>query len=152
MKENITSELSNALKKGDKERIHTLRLVLAAIKDKEIASRSSGEDSNISEDTVVSLLKKMVKQRNDSIDMFTKAGRDELVEKETSEIKIISEFLPKQLGEEETIKACDEAISITEAKSLKEIGKVIKYLKENSSTALDISLASKIIKEKLQNL
>ncbi len=152
MKENITSELSNALKKGDKERIHTLRLVLAAIKDKEIASRSSGEDSNISEDTVVSLLKKMVKQRNDSIDMFKKAGRDELVEKETSEIKIISEFLPKQLGEEETIKACDEAISITEAKSLKEIGKVIKYLKENSSTALDISLASKIIKEKLQNL
>ena len=152
MKENIASELSNALKNGDKERIHTLRLVLAAIKDKEIASRSSGEDSNISEDTVVSLLKKMVKQRNDSIDLFKKAGRNELVQKESSEIKIISEFLPKQLGEEETIEACDEAIVITEAKSLKEIGKVIKYLKENSSTALDISLASRIIREKLQNL
>ena len=151
MKENITTELSNALKNGDKERIHTLRLVLAAIKDKEIASRSSGEDSAISDDTIISLLKKMVKQRNDSIDMFKKAGRDELVQKENSEIDIIIEFLPKQLGEEETMKACEEAIRATGAKSLKEIGKVIKYLKENSSPALDISLASQFIKEKLQN-
>ena len=152
MKENITTELSNALKNGDKERIHTLRLVLAAIKDKEIASRSSGEDSTISDDTVISLLKKMVKQRNDSIDMFKKAGRDELVQKENSEIDIISEFLPKQLGEEETVIACEEAISATEAKSLKEIGKVIKYLKENNTPSLDISLASKFIKERLQKL
>ncbi len=152
MKENIIKELSNALKNGNKERIHTLRLVLAAIKDKEIASRSSGEDSTISDDTIVSLLKKMVKQRNDSIDMFNKAGRDELVKKENSEIEIISEFLPKQLGEEETIKTCEEAINATDAKSIKEIGKVIKYLKDNSPPALDISLASKIIKEKLQNL
>jgi uncharacterized protein YqeY len=152
MKENITSELSNALKSRDKERIHTLRLVLAAIKDKEIASRSSGEDSNISDETVISLLKKMVKQRNDSIDMFKKAGRDELVQKESSEIAIINEFLPKQLGEEETVSACEDAINATGANSIKEIGKVIKYLKENSSSALDISLASKLIKEKLQNL
>ena len=150
MKENITTELSNALKNGDKNRIHTLRLVLAAIKDKEIASRSSGEDSIISDDTIIGLLKKMVKQRNDSIDMFKKAGRNELVQKESSEIEIISEFLPKQLGEEETNSACEEAINATEAKSLKEIGKVIKYLKENSTSALDISLASRVIKEKLQ--
>ena len=152
MKENISSELSNALKNGDKERIHTLRLVLAAIKDKEIASRSSGEDSNISDEMIIGLLKKMVKQRNDSIEMFKKAGRDELVQKENSEIDIISEFLPKQLGEKETITTCEEAINVTGAKSLKEIGKVIKYLKENSSPALDISLASKVIKEKLQNI
>ena len=99
MKENITTELSNALKNGDKERIHTLRLVLAAIKDKEIASRSSGEDSIISDEIVISLLKKMVKQRNDSIEMFRKAGRQELVSKEESEIEIINEFLPKQLDE-----------------------------------------------------
>ena len=151
MKENITTELSNALKNGDKERIHTLRLVLAAIKDKEIASRSSGEDSTISDDTVISLLKKMVKQRNDSIEMFEKAGRTELVEKEKLEIKIINEFLPKQLSEEETAIICDKAISATEASSLKEIGKVIKYLRDNSSSSLDMSLASKLIKEKLQN-
>ena len=151
MKENITTELSNALKNGDKERIHTLRLVLAAIKDKEIASRSSGEDSTISDETVISLLKKMVKQRNDSIEMFEKAGRTELAEKEKLEIKIINEFLPKQLSEEETAIICDKAISSTEASSLKEIGKVIKYLRENSSSSLDMALASKLIKEKLQN-
>ena len=151
MKDIITNELSKALKNGDKERLHTLRLIIAAIKDKEIASRSSGEDSEILEDTIIQLLKKMVKQRNDSIDMFEKAGRTELAEKEKLEITIINEFLPKQLSEEETVTICDKAISATEASSLKEIGKVIKYLKDNSSSSLDMSLASKLIKEKLQN-
>ena len=151
MKDIITNELSKALKNGDKERLHTLRLIIAAIKDKEIASRSSGEDSEILEDTIIQLLKKMVKQRNDSIDMFEKAGRTELAEKEKLEITIINEFLPKQLSEEETATICDKAISETEASSLKEIGKVIKYLKDNSSSSLDMSLASKLIKEKLQN-
>ncbi len=144
MKDIITNELSKALKNGDKERLHTLRLIIAAIKDKEIASRSSGEDSEILEDTIIQLLKKMVKQRNDSIDMFEKAGRK-------LEIAIINEFLPKQLSEDETATICDKAISATEASSLKEIGKVIKYLKDNSSSSLDMSLASKLIKEKLQN-
>ena len=151
MKDIITNELSKALKNGDKERLHTLRLIIATIKDKEIASRSSGEDSEILEDTIIQLLKKMVKQRNDSIDMFEKAGRTELAEKEKLEITIINEFLPKQLSEEETAIICDKAISATEASSLKEIGKVIKYLKDNSSSSLDMSLASKLIKEKLQN-
>ncbi len=151
MKDKITNELSKALKNGDKERIHTLRLIIAAIKDKEIASRSSGEDSEILEETIIQLLKKMVKQRNDSIDMFENAGRTELAEKEKLEIAIINEFLPKQLSEEETSKMCDKAISATEASNLKEIGKVIKYLRDNSSSSLDMSLASKLIKEKLQN-
>ena len=151
MKDIITNELSKALKNGDKERLHTLRLIIAAIKDKEIASRSSGEDSEILEDTIIQLLKKMVKQRNDSIEMFEKAGRTELAEKEKLEITIINEFLPKQLSEEETAIICDKAISATEASNLKEIGKVIKYLKDNSSSSLDMSLASKLIKEKLQN-
>ena len=150
MKNDITNELSQAIKSGDKNRIHTLRLILAAIKDKEIANRSSGEDSEISNESVVQLLKKMVKQRNDSIEMFAKANRDELVDKEKSEIEIIDEFLPQQLGEEETKILCNEAIAKTESTSLKEIGKVIKFLKENSGSNLDISLASKILKEKLQ--
>ena len=150
MKKNIISELSQAIKSGDKNRIHTLRLILAAIKDKEIANRSSGEDSEISNESVIQLLKKMVKQRNDSIQMFAKANRDELVEKEKSEIAIIDEFLPMQLGMKETQILCDEAIAKTESSGLKEIGKVIKFLKENSDTNLDISLASKILKEKLQ--
>ena len=150
MKDIITNELSKALKNGDKERIHTLRLIIAAIKDKEIASRSSGEDSEILEETIIQLLKKMVKQRNDSIEMFEKASRTELVVKEKLEIAIINEFLPKQLSEEETATICNKAIHATEASNLKEIGKVIKYLKDNSSSSLDMSLASKIIKEKLQ--
>ena len=151
MKDIITNELSKALKNGDKERIHTLRLIIAAIKDKEIASRSSGEDSEILEETIIQLLKKMVKQRNDSIEMFEKASRNELAEKEKLEIIIINEFLPKQLSEEETAIICDKAINATEASNLKEIGKVIKYLKDNSSSSLDMSLASKLIREKLQN-
>ena len=151
MKDIITNELSKSLKNGDKERIHTLRLIIAAIKDKEIASRSSGEDSEILEEAIIQLLKKMVKQRNDSIEMFEKAGRTELAEKEKLEITIINEFLPKQLSEEETATICYKAIKTTEASSLKEIGKVIKYLKDNSSSSLDMSLASKLIKEKLQN-
>ena len=150
MKNNITSQLSRAIKDGDKNRVHTLRLVLAAIKDKEIASRSSGEDSEISNESVIQLLKKMVKQRNDSIEMFSKANRNELVDKERSEITIIEEFLPHQLGEKETEILCDKAITETGSSGLKEIGKVIKFLKENSGSNLDISLASKIIKEKLQ--
>ena len=151
MKDIITNELSKALKNGDKERLHTLRLIIATIKDKEIASRSSGEDSEILEDTIIQLLKKMVKQRNDSIDMFEKASRTELAEKEKLEITIINEFLPKQLSEEETAAICEKAIHATEASNLKEIGKVIKYLKDNSSSSLDMSLASKLIREKLQN-
>lgn len=150
MKNNISSQLSVAIKSGDKNRIHTLRLIIAAIKDKEIASRSSGEDTGISSDSIIQLLKKMVKQRNDSIEMFAKANRNELVDKEKSEIAIINEFLPQQLGEKETESLCDEAIVKTESSSLKEIGKVIKFLKENSGSSLDISLASKILKEKLQ--
>ena len=150
MKNNISSELSVAIKSGDKNRIHTLRLIIAAIKDKEIASRSSGEDTTISNESIIQLLKKMVKQRNDSIEMFAKANRNELVDKEKSEIAIINEFLPQQLGEKETESLCDEAIVKTESSSLKEIGKVIKFLKENSGSSLDISLASKILKEKLQ--
>ena len=92
----------------------------------------------------------MKKQREDSADLYKKGGRQELFETEEAEIKTIDTFLPKQLSEEETSILCDGAIANTEAKSLKEIGKVIKFLKENGSSNLDISLASKILKEKLQ--
>ena len=119
MKNDITSELSKAIKSGDKNRIHTLRLILAAVKDKEIASRSSGEDSEISNESIIQLLKKMVKQRNDSIEMFSKANRNELVDKEKSEISIIDEFLPQQLGLKETEILCNNAISETGSTGLK---------------------------------
>ena len=150
MKQTISNELTNSLKSGEKDRIHTLRLILAAIKDKEIASRSSGQDAIISDENIIQILKKMVKQRNDSIEMFDKAGRDELVTKEKNEISIINEFLPEQLSAEETLKLCEDATKAINAETIKEIGKVIKYLKENSPSSLDIGLASKILREKLQ--
>ena len=150
MKDTITNELTNSLKSGEKDRIHTLRLILAAIKDKEIASRSSGQDAIISDEIIIQILKKMVKQRNDSIEMFDKAGRDELATKEKNEINIINEFLPEQLSAEETLKLCEDAIQANNANTIKEIGKVIKYLRENSPSSLDMALASKILKEKLQ--
>ena len=150
MKQTISNELTNSLKSGEKDRIHTLRLILAAIKDKEIASRSSGQDAIISDENIIQILKKMVKQRNDSIEMFDKAGRDELVIKEKNEISIINEFLPEQLSAEETLKLCEDAIQANNAETIKEIGKVIKYLRENSPSSLDMALASKILKEKLQ--
>ena len=150
MKNKIVNELSNSLKRGDKTRIHTLRLIIAAIKDKEIASRSNGENEQISNEVVISLLKKMIKQRNDSIEMFQKASRLELVEKEQAEIKIISEFLPVQLDESQTMNICEEAISQSDAQNLKDIGKVIKLLREKHSDSLDMSIASRILKEKLK--
>ena len=150
MKQTISNELTNSLKSGEKDRIHTLRLILAAIKDKEIASRSSGQDAIISDENIIQILKKMVKQRNDSIEMFDKAGRDELVKKEQNEISIINEFLPEQLSAEETLKLCENAIQANNVESIKEIGKVIKYLKENSPSSLDMALASKFLREKLQ--
>ena len=150
MKNNITNELAKSLKGGNKVRIHTLRLILAGIKDKEIASRTNGENSEIADEAITGLLKKMIKQRNDSIEMFQKANRQELVEKEQSEIDIINDFLPAQMSESDTIKSCNDAIVKSEAKNLKDIGKVIKYLKESHGETIDMSIASKILKEKLQ--
>ena len=151
MKEIITIELSNALKNGDKERIHTLRLVLAAIKDKEIANRSSGEDSEISEEVVIQLLKKMVKQRNDSIEMFEKAGRTELAEKEKLEITIINEFLPKQLTEQEIKDIIVNIVQETGSTSIRDMGKIMGELKSEYAGQLDFALAGKLLKELLSS-
>ena len=152
LKQTIETEYKNALKAKDKTKISTYRLILSSIKDLDIVNRSGPNKKDTDDEDIKKLLKKMVKQRAESIDIYKKNNRTDLLEIEQNEYEILTAFLPKQLGEEETVIACEEAIGATEAKSLKEIGKVIKYLKENSSPALDISLASKIIKEKLQNL
>ncbi|MBL6840750.1 GatB/YqeY domain-containing protein [Pelagibacterales bacterium] len=151
MKNLIIDKLGEAQKAADKSRILTLRLIIAAIKDKEIASRSNGENDEIGDETIVSLLRKMIKQRQDSIEMFTKASRQELVDKESLEIDIINEFLPSQLDEEQTKEACKIAIKDLEVDSIKAMGKVVKYLKDQHGGSVDMSLASKIIKEILQN-
>ena len=125
----IESKLNEALKSKDKKTYPTLRLVIAAIKDTIIARKI--KDKNILPDSeVVSLLKKMVKQRNDSCEAYKKAGRSELLNNELSEIKIINEFLPKQLGDEEMKKICLETIKAVGASSVKDMGKVMGALKK----------------------
>ena len=114
-------------------------------------SNNGISDDEISDNTVVALLRKMIKQRQDSIEMFTTANRQELVDKETEEINIINEFLPSQLDHDQTKEACEKAIKDLEVDSIKAMGKVVKYLKDQHGGSIDMSLASKIIKEILQN-
>tara|TARA_B100001123_G_scaffold150696_1_gene174234 strand:- start:1257 stop:1712 length:456 start_codon:yes stop_codon:yes gene_type:complete len=145
----IETKLSEALKSKDKKTYSTLRLVVAAIKDTMIAKKI--KDKKILPDNdLIGLLKKMVKQRNDSCDAYKKAGRNELLENEMSEIKIINEFLPKQLSEEETKKICFETMKKVGASSVKDMGKVMGTLKKEYSDVLDFSRVSQIIKENLK--
>ena len=144
----IEAKLNEALKSKDKKTYSTLRLVIAAIKDTIIAKKI--KDKNMLPDNdLVSLLKKMVKQRNDSCEAYKKAGRNELLDNELSEIKIVNNFLPKQLNNEETKKICLETIKAVGASSVKDMGKVMGVLKKKYSDVLDFSKVSQIIKENL---
>tara|TARA_X000000368_G_C22951154_1_gene676663 strand:+ start:161 stop:616 length:456 start_codon:yes stop_codon:yes gene_type:complete len=144
----IENKLNEALKSKDKKTYSTLRLVIAAIKDTIIAKKIKDKNA-LPDNDLINLLKKMVKQRNDSCDAYKKAGRDELLENEMSEIKVINEFLPKQLSDEETKKICIEAVKKVGASSMKDMGKVMGELKKKYSDVLDFSKVSKIIKENL---
>ena len=144
----IETKLNEALKTKDKKTYSTLRLVVAAIKDTLIAKKIK-DKKTLSDNDLISLLKKMVKQRNDSCEAYKKGGRNELVENEMSEIKIINEFLPKQLNEEETKKICLDTIKTVGASSVKDMGKVMSALKKDYSDVLDFSKVSKIIKDNL---
>ena len=148
LKNQIEVKLNEALKTKDKNTYPTLRLVVSAIKDAEIASRTKGQ-KEMSDSDIMAILKKMIKQRNESCEVYKKAGRNELLENETKEIKVISSFLPKQLGEEETKKICQEAIKSSRASSMKDMGKVMGVLKSKHADTLDFSKVSSIIKELL---
>ena len=148
LKKQIEEKLNEALKAKDKNTYPTLRLVVSAIKDAEIASRTKAQ-KEMSDSDIMAILKKMIKQRNESCEVYKKAGRNELLENETKEIKVISAFLPKQLGEEETKKICQEAIKSSGASSMKDMGKVMGVLKSKHADTLDFSKVSSIIKELL---
>ena len=148
LKKQIDEKLNAALKAKDKNTYPTLRLVVSAIKDAEIAGRTKGK-KEISDSEVSAILKKMIKQRNESCEVYKKAGRNELLENETNEIEVISAFLPKQLSEEETKKICEEAIKSSGASSMKDMGKVMGILKSKHADTLDFSKVSSIIKELL---
>ena len=141
----IEEKLNQSLKNKDKTLYPTLRLIVSTIKDAVIANR--GKDSKeLTDQDIMSLLKKMVKQRNESCEVYKKAGRDELLASETKEIEIISSFLPKQLSEEETKKICEDVIKKVGAASVKDMGKVMGELKKTHADVLDFSKVGSIIK------
>ncbi len=145
LKKQIEDKLNTALKAKDKNIYPTLRLIVSAIKDAEIAGRSKGQ-KEIKDSDITGILKKMIKQRNESCEVYKKAGRSELLESETKEINVINTFLPKQLSEEETKKICEEAVKSVGASSMKDMGKVMGELKSKYSDTLDFSKVSGIIK------
>ncbi len=147
--ENVNKALSESLKNKQSDRVLTLRAIISAKKDKEIEKRTQ-KTKEVTDEDMIAILNKMLKQRRESVDMYQKASRKDLVDKENLEIKIIEEFLPKQLSEEEVNKACLEAISNTGASSLKDMGKVMGILKEKYLGKMDFSLAGKILKENLK--
>ena len=148
LKQQIESKLNEALKAKDKNTYPTLRLVVSAIKDAEIAGRSKGQQE-VADSDITSILKKMIKQRNESCEVYKKAGRKELLENESREIEVISTFLPKQLSEEETKKICQETVKSVGATSMKDMGKVMGMLKSKHADTIDFSKVSSIIKELL---
>ena len=145
LKKQIEDKLNEALKAKDKNTYPTLRLIVSAIKDAEIAGRSKGQ-KEIKDSDITGILKKMIKQRNESCEVYKKAGRTELLESETKEINVINTFLPKQLSEEETKKICEEAIKSVGASSMRDMGKVMGELKSKHADTLDFSKVSGIIK------
>ena len=145
----IEAKLNEALKAKDKKTYSTLRLVIAAIRDTMIAKKIKN-NKTLADNELIGLLKKMVKQRNDSCEAYKKAGRKELLENELSEIAIINKFLPKQLNDEEMKKICLEKIKQLGASSIKDMGKVIGALKKEYSDVMDFSKVSQVIKENLK--
>ena len=151
LKETIETEYKNALKAKDKTKISTYRLILSSIKDLDIVNRSGPNKKDTDDEDIKKLLKKMVKQRAESIDIYKKNNRTDLLEVEQNELDILSGFLPKQIGEEETKKLCGEVIAKLGASSVKDMGKVMGELKKQHADEIDFAKAGLLIKELLNN-
>ena len=149
MREKITSAMKQAMKDKDTLRLSTLRLVSAAIKDQDIAERGKGNDSGLDDAGILSLLAKMIKQRQESAATYSDAGRDELAKQETEEIKVIEGFLPKQLTDEEIKSVVEKAIAEQGASSIRDMGKVMGVLKSEFAGQMDFGKAGGIVKSLL---
>ena len=150
IRKKIEADLQLALKEKNRTLISTLRLIMAGIKDKDIAFRSKDNKEGIKDEDIKQLLKKMIKQRNESIEIYKKGNRNDLLDIENKEVQIISKFLPTQLNEEETNKICKETINKVGATSVKDMGKVMGMLKKNYADVLDFSRAGLILKNMLK--
>ena len=146
LREKINNQFNSAFKSKNKAAVSTLRLVLAAIKESDIANRTNGKKEGVKDPEIIKVLRKMKKQRQESADLYKKGGRQELLEVEEAEIKIIDTFLPKQLNEEETKKICKEIIESLGASSIKDMGKIMEQLKQKYSDSVDFSKANTIVK------
>lgn len=155
MRERIQTAMKEAMKSGDKRRLSTLRLVTAAIKDRDIAARvdekglSTGKD-RVEDADILALLQKMIKQRRESAEIYTQNGREELAEQEAAEIAVIEEFLPQQMGEDEIRNAAKAIVAELGATGLKDMGRVMGALKERFTGQMDFSKASAMVKEALK--
>ena len=146
LREKINEQFNTALKSKDKTLVSTFRLIIAAIKERDIANRTEGKKEAVNYTEIITVLRKMKKQRQDSADLYKKGGRQELLEAEEAEIKIIDTFLPKQLNEEETKKICKEIIESVGASSVKDMGKIMGSLKKKYSDSIDFSKVNTIVK------
>ena len=149
LRDKIESDYKNTLKSKDKNKISTYRLILAGIKDLDINNRSGPEKKETNDEDIKKLLKKMIKQRSESIDVYKKNNRNDLLEIEEGEVSVLTEYLPKQLNEEETKNICSEIINSTGASSVKDMGKVMGELKNKHSDTIDFSKAGAILKQLL---
>ena len=149
MRDQITAGLKVAMKAKDVERLSTLRLINAAIKDRDIALRGTGDEGLVGNPEILAILGKMVKQRQESARAYEEGGRLELAEKELSEIKIIEDYLPRQLNEEESAKAVDAAIAEVGAESIRDMGKVMGAVKTRLAGKADMGLVSAAVKAAL---
>jgi len=146
LREKINEQFKIALKSKNKTLVSTLRLVLAAIKERDIANRTSEKKEEVKDTEIIKVLRKMKKQRQDSADLYKKGERQELEEVELAEIKIIDTFLPKQLNEEETKKICKEVIESLGASSIKDMGKIMGSIKQKYAETIDFSKVNIIVK------
>jgi hypothetical protein len=146
LREKINQQYNTALKNKNKTLVSTLRLIVAAIKERDIANRKGGKKEEVKDQEIIKVLQKMKKQRQDSASLYEKGGRQELLNVEKAEIEVIDTFLPKQLNEEETKKICKEIIESIGASSIKDMGKIMGSLKQKHSDSIDFSKANVIIK------
>ena len=150
LREKINEQFNVALKSKNRTLISTLRLVLSAIKERDIANRAGKKQEIVKDDEIIKVLKKMRKQRQDSAELYKKGEREELFKAEEEEIKIIDSFLPKQFSKEETIKICKETIQSLGASSIKDMGKIMGALKQKYSASIDFSMVNTIVKDLLK--
>ena len=149
LRDKIETDYKSTLKSKDKNKISTYRLILSGIKDLDINNRSGPDKKETDDNDIKKLLKKMIKQRSESIEVYKKNNRKDLLEIEQGEVDVLSEYLPKQLNDEETKKICSDVISKLGASSIKDMGKVMGELKKSNADSIDFSKAGAMIKELL---